>query len=73
MSTVGDALKGIKQLLLLEEKVRQLEGLNDRQNAAIADLARDHIALDKRLIRIETLVEVATARGATQQQPRLEG
>ena len=73
MSTLGDALKGIKQLLLLEEQVRQMELLNERQNAAIADLARDHIALDKRVVRIETLVEVATARGAPPSVPRLEG
>ena len=26
MSTLGDALKGIKQLLLLEEQVRQMIG-----------------------------------------------
>ena len=70
MSTLGDALKGIKQLLLLEEQVRQIELLSDRQNAAIADMLRDHIALDKRVVRIETLVEVAAARGV---QPRLEG
>ena len=63
MSTLGDALKGIKQLLLLEEQVRQIELLSDRQNAAIADMLRDHIALDKREVRIETLVEVAAARG----------
>ncbi|MBC7493258.1 MAG: hypothetical protein H7241_12590 [Novosphingobium sp.] len=73
MSTLGDALKGIKQLLLLEEQVRQIEMLNDRQNAAIADLVRDHVALDKRVVRIETLVEVATARGAPPSPPRLEG
>ena len=73
MSTLGDALKGIKQLLLLEEQVRQIEMLNDRQNAAIADVVRDHVALDKRVVRIETLVEVATARGAPPSTPRLEG
>jgi len=72
MSTLSDALKGIKQLLLLEEQVRQMELLNDRQNAAIADLVRDHVALDKRVVRIETLVEMAASR-APPSQPRLEG
>jgi hypothetical protein len=42
-----NVLKGIKQLLLLlEEQVRQIEMLNCRRNAAIADIVRDYVALD---------------------------
>lgn len=73
MSTLGGALKGIKQLLLLQDQIQRLEKISDRQNATIDRMADDVIALDKRLIRIETLVEFATARAAPLSAPRLEG
>ena len=73
MSSFGDALKGVKQLLLMQDQIQRLEKISDRQNATIDGMADDVIAIDKRLIRIETLVEVAMARAAPPSPPRLEG
>lgn len=70
MSALSDALGGIKQLLLLQNDVRTLEKALDKQETAIRDLATDVVALDKRVVRIETMVEVAATR-APSRQPRL--
>ncbi len=68
MSALSDALQGIKQVLLLQEQVRRLETAGERQSAALDRLADDLIALDKRVIRIETMIEM-TARQSS--QPRI--
>ena len=73
MSAFGDALKGVKQLLLMQDQIQRLEKISDRQNATIDDLADDVIAIDKRLIRIETMIEMTMARAAPPSPPRLEG
>lgn len=70
MSALGDALQGIKQLLLLQEQVRRVEEAGERQAAALERVAGDLIAMDRRLVRIETMVEMAGSRGGP---PRLEG
>ncbi|TKD51224.1 hypothetical protein [Sphingomonas baiyangensis] len=70
MSTLGDAVKGIKQLLLLQEQVRQLEKVGEKQSEALGRLTGDVLGLDKRVIRIETMIEM-TQRSA--QTPRIEG
>ena len=70
MSTLTEALKGIKQLMLLQKQVEDLERGAEGQAAALRDLARDVIAIDKRVVRIETMVEVAATRGAPR-TPRL--
>jgi hypothetical protein len=71
MSALGDAVNGIKQLLLLQEQVRQLERVGEKQNAAIGRMTDDLIGLDKRVVRIETMIEM-TGRAASG-QPRIEG
>ncbi len=58
MSTLKDVISAMKEVLLLTDKV-------DRAGTAFSEIAtelRDH---DRRLIRLETLVEVA------KNQPRL--
>jgi hypothetical protein len=70
MSTLGDAVKGIKQLLLLQEQVRQLERVAELQSTAIGRMTDDLIALDKRVVRIETMIEMSARGSAT---PRIEG
>jgi hypothetical protein len=71
MSALGDALQGVKQLLLLQEQVRRVEESGRGQAAALERLAGDLIGLDRRMIRIETMIEMTTGRGAS--PPRLEG
>jgi hypothetical protein len=65
MSALGEALKGIKQLLLIQKQVEDLEEASESQAGALRDLAKDVIAIDKRLIRLETMVEVAAARAGS--------
>lgn len=69
MSTLGDALKGIRELLLLQAQVQGLERAMEGQSAELKRVANDLIQVDKRLVRIETLAEMG-ARG--RQQPRIE-
>lgn len=73
MSTLGDALKGLKQVLLLQEQVGHLERSAERQRDEIKALGRDLISLDKRVVRIEAMIEFATARAASPANPALEG
>ena len=70
MSALGDALQGIKQVLLLQEQVRRLEYVGEKQSNALDRLSDDLIALDKRVIRIETMIEMTGRQAA---QPRIEG
>jgi hypothetical protein len=70
MSSFGDALKGIKQILLLQEQVRRLEAVGEKQSAAVERLADDLIAVDKRVIRIEAMIEMSGRGGGS---PRIEG
>ena len=71
MSTLGDALKGIKQLLTLQMQVEALDRASRQQDQDLRRCAEAIAAIDKRLVRIETMVEMATSRGL--QSPRIEG
>ena len=55
MSVWSDLKDGIRQIILLESRIDQLNGAVDR----LADQGLDH---EKRLIRIETMIEVAQGR-----------
>ncbi|HMO75547.1 MAG TPA: hypothetical protein PKD99_03110 [Sphingopyxis sp.] len=68
MSTVSDILKSIREVLLLQSQVERLEGQIDEQNNELRQVSRDIIALDKRLVRIETMIEMSGRGGA---QPRI--
>jgi hypothetical protein len=69
MSTVGDILTGLKKVILLEENVSRLQG----DVASLTDdvrRTRDYAAeIDKRVVRIETMIEMSGRSGA---QPRIE-
>lgn len=67
MSTVSDALNGVRRLLLMQENINQLERTSDRQIDALQKLTDDVIALDKRVVRIETMIEIG-GRQSTQQK-----
>ena len=70
MSAVGDILKSVREVLLLQSQVERLEARIDDQNDELRNIARDLIGLDKRVIRIETMIEMTTGRGG--QAPRIE-
>lgn len=74
MSAVSDALRGLKQVLLLQEQVGHLERGAERQRDEIKALGKDVIALDKRVVRIEALIEVSMARAdPAPSTPAIEG
>ena len=55
MSTVKDVISALKEVLLLTDKV-------DRAGMVLSEISselRDH---DRRLIRLETMVEISTTR-----------
>lgn len=71
MSTIRDALEGVKSILLLQNDVRNLEKEVACQLHALGEIGDDIVALDKRLVRVETIIEVFTPRGT--QPPRIAG
>jgi len=70
MSTISDAVKGIKELLSIQTQVENLERAVDRQGDEMRKLVDNLIAVDKRVIRIETMIEMTGGR--TTPQPRIE-
>ena len=52
MSTLKDAMSAMKEVLLLTDKV-------DRAGAALSEISRELREHDRRLIRLETMVEIA--------------
>lgn len=67
MSTFGDAVKGIRDLLLLQRDVQDLEKVVSGQRGEIDRMADQVIDLDKRLYAVERIMEL----GARQtRQPR---
>ncbi len=75
MSALGEALKGIKQLLLIQKQVEDLEQASEIQAAALRELGRDVIAIDRRVARIEGVMEgygrAAAQAGPAPRQKRL--
>lgn len=55
MSVWSDLKDGIRQIILLESRIDQLNGAVDR----LADQSLDH---EKRLIRIETMIAMAQGK-----------
>lgn len=58
MSAFGDIMSGLKTIVELTGKVETLERNVDRATDAIA-------ALDRRLVRVETVIEITRSDGAT--------
>lgn len=55
MSTIRDAIEGIRKVLLLTDQVRT----NAQTMKTIAGELRDH---ERRLIRIQTMIEMSTGK-----------
>ncbi len=71
MSTVSDILKAVREVLLLQSQVGRLEEQIDEQNDELKQIGRDVIALDKRVVRIEAMIEMSGRSGRA--APRIEG
>ncbi len=52
MSAIKDAISAMREVLLLTEKV-------DRSGHLLSDIAREMREHDRRLVRLETMVEIA--------------
>jgi hypothetical protein len=70
MSAFGDAYKAIESVILLRSRVEALEGSLERVIDDVKEDGRDLLDHEKRLIRIETMIEMSSRGG---QSSRLEG
>jgi hypothetical protein len=62
MSAFGKALKGVQSILLLQNDVRRLQEEIEASQEIMKEFSRDLAALDKRVVRIETMIEMTTGR-----------
>ncbi len=53
MSLLGDALNAIRSIILIEERVKS-------QGAKLEKLVELFTAMDRRLVRVETILDLAT-------------
>ena len=70
MSAWGDAYRAIESVILLRSRVEGLEKSLQRLLEDMTQQGRDVLDHERRLIRIETMIEM-TGRAA--QSPRIEG
>ena len=70
MSAASDALTALKNVVLLQERLAVLQRELDRVGGDIGGLSSHCASLDKRLVRIETMIEMTRARrsGAPQSE-----
>ena len=69
MSAFGDAYKAIESVVLLRSRVENLERALDRVTDDLKQDGRDLLDHERRLIRIETMIEMS---GRTGSQPRID-
>ena len=70
MSAFGDAYKAIESVILLRSRVEGLERALDKLVDDVKQDGRDLLDHERRLIRIETMIEMSGRIGS---QPRIEG
>jgi hypothetical protein len=66
---IGDTIKGIRNVLLLQEDIRRLKDSAAGQGERLAALAEAHANLRDRVARLEGMIEGAAMAG---RQRRLE-
>ena len=70
MSALADALTALKNVVLMQERLSAMRQDFDNLSSDVRGLKDYIVAVDKRLVRIEALAEVAKSRGGP---PRIEG
>jgi len=70
VSAFGDAYKAIESVILLRSRVEALERSLEKIVEDIKQEGRDLLDHERRLIRIETMIEMS---GRSLTQPRIEG
>jgi hypothetical protein len=70
MSAMSDAFAALKNVMLLEERIEGLRSDMSRSADDLRSLTEKVHSLDKRVLRIETMIEMS---GRGDNQPRIEG
>jgi hypothetical protein len=70
VSSLGDALEAIRNVVLMQERLEVMDRKVDRLANDVKGLSDYAAAIDKRVVRIETIVEMGVRSNA---QPRIEG
>ena len=70
MSAFGDAYKAIESVILLRSRIEALERALDKLVDEVKQDGRDLLDHERRLIRIETMIEMLGRGGL---RPRIEG
>ncbi len=70
MSALGDALNALKNVVLMQERLDVMRAEQVRLADDVKGLNDYVLSVDKRLIRIETMIEMSARSG---QSPRIEG
>lgn len=70
MSAMSDAFAALKNVMLMEERIDGLRSDMSRSADDLRSLTEKVHSLDKRVLRIETMIEMSDRRS---NQPRIEG
>ncbi|VVT06844.1 conserved hypothetical protein [Sphingomonas sp. EC-HK361] len=71
MSTLGDALAALKNIVLLQERLEGVQRDISRISADVKGVNEYVQTIDKRVIRIETMIEMSRGSGGSA-TPRIE-
>ena len=67
---MGNAYDALKNVMLMQERMEGLRSDISRTADDLRSLTEKVFEIDKRVVRIETMIEMTTGRGP---QPRIEG
>lgn len=70
MSALGDAMKAVKDVILMQASIERLGEDFERLGKDVRGVKQAFIDLDKRVVRIETMIEMSDGGRS---QPRIEG
>lgn len=70
MSTLSDALAALRNVVLMQERMEVMNRKLDRLSDDVKGLNTYASAIDRRVVRIETMIEMSARSG---DRPRIEG
>jgi len=71
MSAFGGAMKALKDVVLMQERIRVLREDVAGLSANVDGLSDYALSIDKRVVRIETMIEMTTGRSGP--PPQIKG
>lgn len=71
MSSLGDAFAALRNVLLMQSDLERIEEQMGKLAEDMRGLRDYSVTIDKRVVRLETMVEMTAAR-ASRTQPRIE-